>query len=301
MYADIKDFAHYLKYEKQLAEHTQKNYRRDLNKATIFFRREGVSKWEQVDDLLIRSYISKQRKNGLAASSLSRELSSLRQFFNFLLRKRKIKHNPTELIQAPKRSQKIPSAPSIEQMQQLLHSESDDILALRDQAMFELFYSSGLRLSELTQLNLGDLRLTEAMLRVTGKGNKQRDLPIGRKALHALQQWLEKRPQLLKSGVCEAVFISRLGKRIQPRTVEYRLKQWSQKTGIALDLHPHQLRHAFASHLLQSSGDLRAVQELLGHQNIRTTQIYTHVNFQHLAQVYDRAHPRAHKNKKPRQ
>jgi len=200
-------------------------------------------------------------------------------------------------ISAPKTPRKLPQAPAIEQIEQLLSETENDPLLVRDQAMFELFYSSGLRLSELTGLDLMDLQLDEAMVRVLGKGNKQRDIPIGTYAINAIRKWLDYRKTLV-SDTEVAVFISQRGTRISQRMVEYRLKKWTTEKGLSIHMHPHMLRHAFASHMLESSGDLRAVQELLGHADISTTQIYTHVDFQHLANVYDKAHPRAKKNRK---
>jgi len=297
MEQDINDFIDYLKYEKQLALNTQKSYFRDLNNAFNFFSQIKITVWDKIDAQYIRLYVGNRRENGLSGSSIARELSALRRFFDYLLRQKIVKKNPVKGISAPKTPKKLPQAPAIEQIEQLLSATDNEPLLLRDQAMFELFYSSGLRLSELTGLDLMDLNLQEAMVRVLGKGNKQRDIPIGSIAINAIRQWLDCRKTLCNEAET-AVFISKRGTRISQRMVEYRLKKWTTDKGLSIHIHPHMLRHAFASHMLESSGDLRAVQELLGHADISTTQIYTHVDFQHLANVYDSAHPRAKKTRK---
>jgi len=294
---EIHSFIDYLKYEKQLALNTQKSYLRDLNNAFHYFSQENINSWNIIDAQHIRMYVGNRRETGLSGSSIARELSALRRFFDYLLRQKTVKKNPVKGISAPKTPRKLPQAPAIEQIEQLLRETENDPLLVRDQAMFELFYSSGLRLSELTGLDLMDLQLDEAMVRVLGKGNKQRDIPIGTYAINAIRKWLDYRKTLV-SDTEVAVFISQRGTRISQRMVEYRLKKWTTEKGLSVHMHPHMLRHAFASHMLESSGDLRAVQELLGHADISTTQIYTHVDFQHLANVYDKAHPRAKKNRK---
>jgi len=294
---DIIQFIDYLHFEKHLSANTQKNYRRDLLTVLEFLGNAQVSHWRNVNSHQVRSYVAFRHRKGLAGSSIARELSALRRFFSYLLREKKVTHNPVKGVPAPKTGRKLPHAPDTEQMSQLLDSSNDDILSIRDQAMFELFYSSGLRLSELTGLDILDLQLLQNQVRVLGKGNKQRDVPIGRKAVQALEKWLNIRGNLAKTTE-QAVFVSQRGTRISQRMVEYRLKDWANQQGLAINLHPHMLRHAFASHLLESSGDLRAVQELLGHADISTTQIYTHLDFQHLANVYDKAHPRAKVKKK---
>ena len=294
MEAEIQQFIDYLQYEKQLAKNTQKSYSRDINNAYHFFSQSNILSWGELDNQHIRSYIGHRREQSLSGASIARELSALRRFFDYLLRQKKITKNPAKGIPAPKTPRKLPPTPAIEQIEQLLSNTDNEPLLIRDQAMFELFYSCGLRLSELTGLNLLDIQLDEAMLRVLGKGNKQRDIPIGSFAIKALQQWLDCRHRLVTSNEL-SVFVSQRGTRISQRMVEYRLKKWATEKGLSIHLHPHMLRHAFASHMLESSGDLRAVQELLGHADISTTQIYTHLDFQHLANVYDQAHPRAKK------
>jgi len=297
MLQEIEQFIDYLRYEKQLSQHTQKNYRRDLLAAEAYFKPLKVQQWENISSHQIRSYVAYRHRKGLAGSSIARELSALRRFYNYLLKEKRVTQNPVNGIPAPKSGRKLPHAPDMEQMSQLLDTPQDDILKIRDQAMFELFYSSGLRLSELTRLDLLNLQLLQNQVRVLGKGNKQRDVPVGRYAILAIEKWLTIRSLLAKSDE-NALFVSQRGTRISQRMVEYRLKQWANEQGLAINLHPHMLRHAFASHLLESSGDLRAVQELLGHADISTTQIYTHLDFQHLANVYDQAHPRAKAKKK---
>ncbi|MFK5986144.1 MAG: tyrosine recombinase XerC [Pseudomonadota bacterium] len=296
MEQQIEQFLDYLKYEKQLAINTQKSYSRDIQNVFQFFSQQKITDWAIIDAQHIRSYIGERRINGLSGASIARELSALRRFFDYLLRQKLLKKNPVKGISAPKMPRKLPSTPAIEQIEQLLNASDDDPLSIRDQAMFELFYSSGLRLSELTGLNLLDLHIEDAMVRVLGKGNKQRDIPVGKLAINALKSWLEIRSSLA-NGAELAIFVSSRGSRISTRMVQYRLKKWTTDKGMSIHIHPHMLRHAFASHLLESSSDLRAVQELLGHANISTTQIYTHVDFQHLANVYDQAHPRAKKIK----
>ena len=217
-----------------------------------------------------------------------------RSFYKFRSREGE-HHNPAIGIQAPKSEKKLPKALDIDNTQQLLSLEGSDWLSIRDRAILELFYSSGLRLSELVDLNLNDIDLPQALITVTGKGNKTRTLPVGSFAIKAIESWINIRCDLNPDH--SAVFLSKQGKRLSQRSVQLRLKKYSLQQGISQHVHPHMLRHSFASHMLESSGDLRAVQELLGHANISTTQIYTHLDFQHLAKVYDKAHPRANRKK----
>lgn len=297
MQKHIQQFIDYLRYERQLSTHTCDNYQRDIQRASTFFFSERVTEWEQVDELLIRSYIVFRRNQNISTRSTAREISALRSFYSFLKRQDVITHNPLKNITSPKSPKRLPQTLSVEKMSQLLPVQSTQLeeIDIRDLAMFELMYSSGLRLSELVYINLMDLNLAEGLLRVTGKGNRQRDLPVGKMALKVIQKWLGLRPRWVQDSSEQAMFVSKRGKRISMRSVQYRLNLWANRLGIGLDIHPHMLRHAFASHILQSSGDLRAVQELLGHQNLATTQIYTQVDFQYLAKVYDKAHPRARK------
>jgi integrase/recombinase XerC len=234
--------------------------------------------------------------SGLNAKSIQRILSAGRGLSKYLIQQKELTNNPFDDVRAPKTEKRLPKTLSVDQITSLIEIDINDPLSYRDKAAMELFYSSGLRLAELCSMDLNDLNLSEHMVRVTGKGNKTRDLPIGRHAGKALREWLLQRNSLPLKDF-EAVFVSLHGRRISPRTIQQRVKHWALKQGIDISVSPHMLRHSFASHMLESSGDLRAVQELLGHSNISTTQIYTHLDFQHLAQVYDDAHPRAKKNK----
>lgn len=282
----------YLVSEKRVAEHTSANYRRDLKRFQSFCDMEGLVFWQYVLDRDVRQYIAERHKNGIGSKTIQRELAALRSFYRFLLKTNKVQSNPAQHVQAPKVSKRLPHVLDVDQMTGMLNAMPDSVLEVRDLAMFELFYSSGLRLSELVMLDRSDIDFTEGFLRVRfGKGGKQRQLPVGKKALDALKTWLISRP----GGNGEAVFVSLQGHRLSQRSVQLRLGRWGKKNGIAEHLHPHMLRHSFASHLLEASQDIRAVQELLGHSNISTTQIYTHLDFQHLAAVYDQAHPRSRK------
>ncbi|MEH6627595.1 MAG: tyrosine recombinase XerC [Motiliproteus sp.] len=289
----IDDFVDHLDNERRLSTHTLSNYRRDLEQLADFLQQQQIDGWADLDIRTIRSYIGERHRQGLSPTSLQRQLSSLRSFYRFLIREGRAANNPAVGISAPKAPKKLPKPMDVDQLQQLLEQPALTVLDCRDRAMIELFYSSGLRLAELISLNLHDIDFRDASLRVTGKGRKTRLLPIGRMAIQALDQWLEQRDQLTTPEQ-QALFVSKLGKRISPRSVQLRLKKWALESGQG-NLHPHRLRHSFASHMLESSGDLRAVQELLGHADIATTQIYTHLDFQHLAEVYDGSHPRAKK------
>jgi len=292
----VDAFIHYLKVERQLSAHTLSSYQRDLTQAIEYFTEQGIDSWQNINSHQFRAYVSRQHRKALSGKTIQRQLSSLRRLYEYLIKEQKASINPLKGIAAPKTGRKLPRAPDIEQMDQLLQANDDDIFDIRDRAMFELVYSSGLRLSELTGIDCIDLKRQDAQLRVLGKGRKERDLPIGKKALYALEQWLKVRGNLAKADE-QALFVSRFGTRISQRGVQQRLEQLAINQGLPIHLHPHMLRHAFASHMLESSGDLRAVQELLGHADISTTQIYTHLDFQHLAEVYDKAHPRARKKK----
>lgn len=279
-----------------LSLHTQKNYQRDLNQFLVFCHSRNLVQVCQLTAADIRSYIAKRHQQNIAAKSLQRQLSSLRGLLQHCVQRGVIKNNPAVDISAPKAAKKLPHVLDTDQAAQLMEIDQQDPLAVRDKAMLELFYSSGLRLSELVALNLADYDSNEQMVTVTGKGNKQRLIPVGRQAQQALQAWLTVR-QLWLSNHPEqnAVFVTQKGVRLKQRAIQLRLKKWGIQQGTDRPVHPHMLRHSFASHILESSGDLRAVQELLGHADISTTQIYTHLDFQHLAEVYDKAHPRAKK------
>lgn len=290
-------FLHHLAHERRVSGHTLNNYRRGLTRFRAWLEDGGGGRWERLDQQTIRNYVAWRHRGGASGRTLQRELSALRSLYRYLLRERIVEQNPAQGVRAPKTARKLPATLDADQLCGLLDEPDDDPLMLRDTAMVELFYSSGLRLAELVAINVGDLSGDDATLEITGKGAKTRRVPVGNKALAAVGRWLKVRGNYVETGQ-KALFVSRCGNRIHPRTVQQRLQHWAMVRGASRNLHPHLLRHSFASHLLESSGDLRAVQELLGHSNIGTTQIYTHLDFQHLAQVYDQAHPRARKKEK---
>ncbi len=288
------DFLDYLRDVRQLSPHTLDNYRRDLFSLCQYcdsLQRQSASDVLESD---IRNWVSRMHRRGLAGASIQRALSAARSFFNYLGRTRGEKHNPAAAVQAPRKPRKLPKTLDADQVDRYLDFDRKDPIGLRDHAMAELFYSSGLRLAELTAANLGDLDSHSGLLTVTGKGRKTRTVPVGRVALKAIDAWLQVRqPRVDDSDARNALFLNQHGKRISRRNIQDRLRIQGLRSGMHQNVHPHMLRHSFASHMLESSGDLRAVQELLGHANIATTQIYTHLDFQHLAKVYDNAHPRA--------
>jgi integrase/recombinase XerC len=282
---------------RRYSPHTIDAYGRDLAEFCAFFEQQQLRDWSSVTPQHVRQFSAEQHRGGLNGRSLQRRLSALRAFFQFLLLESRVASNPVKGVRAPKAAKVLPKTLTIELATKLVAIPTDDWIGCRDRAILELFYSSGLRLSELSRLNVGDIDMKDASVRVVGKGNKHRVVPVGRFALHALERWLtSERPQRVASPT-EAVFVTREGRRLKPRAIQVRLRHWAIKQGLGVHVHPHMLRHSFASHLLESSGDLRAVQELLGHADIATTQVYTHLDFQHLAQVYDKAHPRARKRK----
>lgn len=293
----LEEFLEQLRSQKRASPHTVKHYRRDLEQLRGYCDERQLGCWTELRQSDIRAHIAARHRQGLSSKSLQRELSAIRSFFNYLLKKKCLGANPACLVRAPKQARKLPKTLDVDQVAGLLEAGADSALEVRDVAMFELFYSSGLRLSELAALNLGDIDLRGGMLTVgQGKGNKSRILPVGSKAVAALNGWLVARAQFANADP-DAVFVGRQGKRMGCRAIQLRLQHWCKKKGLSEHVHPHMLRHSFASHFLESSQDLRAVQELLGHSNISTTQIYTHLDFQHLADVYDKAHPRAKKSK----
>jgi len=291
----LADFFRQLTVEVRASEHTVKNYRRDMEHLFRYCTEKAIDQWADLKHTDIRAHIAGRHRLGLSSKSLQRELSAIRSFYTYLLKKGQASINPAQHIQAPKQARKLPKTLDVDQLTGLLEAGTSSLLEIRDVAMFELFYSSGLRLSELSALDLTDLDLPDSSLIVRmGKGGKSRILPIGSKAVAAIENWLQQRAVKIPA-IESALFVSMHGIRLGQRNIELRLKQWCIKKGIAEHIHPHMLRHSFASHLLESSQDLRAVQELLGHSNISTTQIYTHLDFQHLAEIYDKAHPRAKK------
>jgi integrase/recombinase XerC len=292
----LERFFGYLRNERRLSPHTLESYRRDLSRLQEYCDSAGIGDWEALDSFAVRSYVAWRHRKGIGGRSLQRELSAIRSLYNYLLRERAVGSNPALDIPAPKAEKRLPRALDVDQTGALMAIPGDGPLALRDKAMMEMIYSSGLRLAELVSLDSDSIDRSDATVRVTGKGGKTRVVPVGRAALAAVAAWLRVRGQLAPLEE-KALFVSRHGRRISPRNVQQRLGQWAQRQGLTVHLHPHMLRHSFASHILESSGDLRAVQELLGHADIATTQIYTHLDFQHLAKVYDQAHPRARKRK----
>lgn len=288
----LSNFFQHLEVEKRASEHTLKSYQRDINQLQSYCVTKELTQWQDVKASDIRNHIANRHRKGISSKSLQRELSAIRSFYNYQLKKHLLDINPALHIRGPKQKRKLPKVLDVDQLTGILDNPPDSPLEIRDLAMFELFYSSGLRLSELAALNTEDLDLSEQSLRVRyGKGGKQRDLPIGSKAVSAINKWLAYRPSITES----ALFTSNKGNRLSQRSIQLRLDRWCLKIGLPEHVHPHMLRHSFASHLLESSQDIRAVQELLGHSNISTTQIYTHLDFQHLAEVYDKTHPRAKK------
>ena len=284
-------FLAHLRNERNYSPLTAENYARDLRR---LFDLAGTTSLAELKSHHIRRYVAQLHGQGLGGKSLARMLSAWRSFYNYLMRDHQHKGNPCIGLRAPKSARNLPHALSPDEAVRMVElPTSDDPLTVRDKAMFELFYSSGLRLAELVSLDLETMQddIKAGEVRVTGKGNKTRVVPLGSHAITALQAWLAVRPSLAKDD--EALFISRNGGRISARSVQLRMKEWGIKQGIASGVHPHLLRHSFATHVLQSSGDLRAVQEMLGHASISTTQVYTHLDFQYLSKIYDTAHPRA--------
>ena len=292
----IERFAVHMGSERRLSPLTVDGYRREIARFAQRLADQGVDDWRAVDESRVRDYITRRHRQGGGARTLQRALSAIRSFYKFLLREGAATHNPAAGVSAPRGTRKLPRALDVDLVTALLDMPAEGGLAIRDRAMFELMYSSGLRLAETVSLNLGDIDLKEALVQVTGKGSKQRVVPVGSVACECLANWLSERPALA-TGTETAIFVSRRGTRLTGRSVQARLARWARIQGLDRPVHPHMLRHSFASHMLESSGDLRAVQELLGHADISTTQVYTHLDFQHLAEIYDQAHPRARRRK----
>ena len=293
MQSQLDAYLAHLRHERQLSAHTLDAYQRDLQQVLGLCLDEHLNSWAALDTARLRRLVARLHQQGQSGRSLARLLSAVRGFYRYLLREGVCRHDPADGLSPPKTARKLPRALDADRTMQLLDGGvEDEFLARRDQALLELFYSSGLRLSELVGLNLEELDLTAGLVRVLGKGGKTRELPVGRQAQAALQAWLMLRRSANPPD--SAVFISRQGRRLSARAVQLRVSQAGVRE-LGQHLHPHMLRHSFASHMLESSQDLRAVQELLGHADIATTQIYTHLDFQHLTKVYDSAHPRAHR------
>jgi integrase/recombinase XerC len=289
----LTDYLQHLTYERGLSALTCKNYRRDIELLESLAKDFGLA---ELQNTQVRRFIATLNGKGLSGKSIARALSAWRGYYDYLVHHKGFKSNPITGLRAPKSPKTLPQALSTDLAVKFVDIQGDSLLERRDHAIFELFYSSGLRLSELVNLDIDQMDFSSGTVTVTGKGNKTRIVPVGSHALQAIKTWLESRSAITISELAmKAMFITQQGKRITPRAIQYRMKEWAIKQGININMHPHLLRHSFASHVLQSSQDLRAVQEMLGHANISTTQVYTHLDFQHLATIYDKAHPRAKK------
>ena len=286
----------HLRFERRLSGLTIKNYHRDIEALYTFLCNAEVTDWARVDTGHVRSFAARLHRRGQAPRTIQRRLAAVRNLFDYLLREGAVRANPGADVTAPKTARRLPETLDADAMGRLLDVREDHPIATRDRAIMELFYSSGLRLAELASLQITDVDLAEGTVRVTGKGAKTRIVPVGAKAREALRDWLKVRPQLEKTPSA-AMFISRIGRTLSHRNIQARVHYWARRLGLPQGVSPHTFRHSFATHLLESSGDLRAVQEMLGHADISTTQIYTHLDFQHLARIYDQAHPRARKRR----
>ncbi|MCG6314981.1 tyrosine recombinase XerC [Vibrio vulnificus] len=295
----LDQFYEYLRAEKGLSLHTQRNYKQQLETMAEHLNSMGLKAWPQVDAGWVRQLAGKGMREGMKASSIATRLSSLRSFFDFLILRGILTANPAKGVSAPRKKRPLPKNLDVDEVNQLLEVNEDDPLAIRDRAIMELMYGAGLRLAELVDIDVRDVHLRSGEIRVIGKGNKERKVPFAGMAVEWVGKWLK-----VRSGLADpsepALFVSKLGTRISHRSVQKRMAEWGQKQAVASHITPHKLRHSFATHILESSNNLRAVQELLGHENISTTQIYTHLDFQHLADVYDQAHPRARKKSSQR-
>jgi integrase/recombinase XerC len=295
----IERFLAHLKFERRMSSHTLAAYRHDLLRLAAFCERRDVQRWSSLNNFLVRAFAAGEHAGGIAPRSIQRRLSAARSFYEYLMREGHAKNNPALDVRAPKTKKRLPATLDADQMGRLLDFRADDSLSARDKAMMELFYSSGLRLSELVGLDVSAVDLADRTVRVLGKGDKTRIVPVGRHAISALKQWLTQRAELTqkKRGAASPhagpMFVGQSGRPLSVRAVQLRVATWAKRQGLTMHVHPHMFRHSFATHLLESSGDLRGVQELLGHADISTTQVYTHLDFQHLASVYDAAHPRA--------
>jgi integrase/recombinase XerC len=297
------EFLQRLTRERNLSSHTRLAYERDLAALVRWCDQQGLADWSRLDHGHVRAFAARSHAGGLAPASVQRRLSAVRSFYQFLEREGLCAHNPALDVQAPKRPRRLPRTLDADQMARVLDGPgtapepADRLLRDRDLAIMELLYSSGLRLGELVSLDLAALDLADRTVRVTGKGRKTRIVPVGKQAITALRRWLQHRAALARPDE-QAVFVNRTGSRLGPRSIQQRLAAIARAQGVPVKLHPHLFRHSFATHLLESSQDLRGVQELLGHADISTTQVYTHLDFQHLARIYDQAHPRARRNRR---
>lgn len=296
MQRDIDKFLMFLSHERRYSPATTSGYQRSLIQQGCILVEQGFKDWRAVELADLRQMTMQLNRQNLSASSIANKLSALRSFYQYLLEKGQIDVNPARALTAPKQGRPLPKNLDIDTLTQLLNIQDDSPLGLRDHAILELFYASGLRLAELVGLDMKDVDLKHREVRVLGKGKKERLVPFGHQAQAALKDWFKVRGQLCGAGET-AVFVSNRSTRMTTRAVQQRLNVWAKRQQIGNHIHPHKLRHSFATHMLESSGDLRVVQELLGHANLSTTQVYTHLDFQHLAKVYDAAHPRAKRSK----
>ncbi len=293
----IEAFALHLETERRVSANTIFHYRRDVIKLNGYLEEHSVRRWSDVDPVMARGFAGESYRSGLSSNSIARMLSAARTFYRYLLREKHVVNNPFEGVNPPKANRKLPRILTAEQAIQLLQIQGDDTLAIRDRAILELFYTSGIRLQELVGLNLTDVNLEDSIMRVLGKGSKTRILPIGSHATKSLKHWLVERAKWAHDEE-DALFVTRRGTRPTSRAIQLRIQARAVEQGLPTGVHPHMLRHSFATHILESSGDIRAVQEFLGHSNLSTTQIYTHLDFGHLSKEYDRAHPRAKRKDK---
>ena len=292
----IERFLSHLNLERRMSKHTVAAYRHDLLALAGFCTDRKVQRWSELNNFQVRAFAAAEHAGGIAPRSIQRRLSAARSFYEYLMREGHAKNNPALEVRAPKSKKRLPPTLDADQMARLLDFRADDSLSARDKAMMELFYSSGLRLSELVGLHVAEVDLTDRTVRVLGKGGKTRIVPMGRHAIEALKRWLSERTALMRGDAAAgggALFVGKSGRPLSVRAVQLRVGLWARRQGLSMHVHPHMFRHSFATHLLESSGDLRGVQELLGHADIGTTQVYTHLDFQRLASVYDAAHPRA--------
>jgi integrase/recombinase XerC len=294
----IERFLSHLKLERRMSGHTVSAYRHDLARLAAFCEKRSVKGWSALNNFQVRAYAASEHAGGIAPRSIQRRLSAARSFYEYLMREGAATNNPALEVRAPKSKKRLPATLDADQMGRLLDFRVDDSLSTRDKAMMELFYSSGLRLGELVGLDVAAVDLADRTVRVLGKGHKTRIVPVGRHAVDALKKWLIERAAIAGDGTgatakSAALFLGKSGRPLSVRAVQLRVGTWARRQGLSMHVHPHMFRHSFATHLLESSGDLRGVQELLGHADIGTTQVYTHLDFQHLASVYDAAHPRA--------
>ena len=312
----IERFRQYLMTERRCSPHTVAAYTRDLQALVSYCDRTGLESWTALDSGHLRSFAARLHAGGLGPRSIQRRLSAVRSFYEFLRREAhalrsgaaersdsesevaRIRSNPGQDVRAPKAARRLPQTLDADQMARLLEIPAGEPFATRDRAIMELLYSSGLRLAEIVGLDLGHLDLRDRTVHVLGKGSKARVVPVGRVAIRALEPWLVERAGLVRTGEL-ALFVGRSGRRLGRRAIELRVAHWARRQGLAPNVYPHLFRHSFASHLLESGAELRGVQELLGHADIATTQIYTHLDFQHLARIYDATHPRARRPKSP--